>query len=85
MNPKIAKYKAEREKNAEKIAVLQARNRKLDEQITKLENTDIIGIVRESGIDLEALGELLGISKTEPTTLALEAILGNTEERKNEY
>ena len=47
MNPKIDKLKAERSRNSDKIAALQERNRKLDEQIMKLENTDIIGMVRE--------------------------------------
>lgn len=30
MNPKVAKLKEEREKNCEKIAALQARNKKID-------------------------------------------------------
>ena len=38
MNPKIEKLKAERSRNIEKISDLQNRNRKLSEQITKLEN-----------------------------------------------
>lgn len=59
MNPKIEKLKAERSKNAEKISALQERNRKLNEQITKLENTDIIGMVREIGMTPEQLAELL--------------------------
>jgi len=59
MNPKIEKLKAERSKNAEKISTLQERNRKLNEQITKLENTDIVGMVREIGMTPEQLAELL--------------------------
>lgn len=59
MNPKIEKLKAERSKNAEKISALQERNRKLNEQITKLENTDIVGMVREIGMTPEQLAELL--------------------------
>ena len=50
MNPKIEKLKAERSRNIEKISDLQNRNRKLSEQITKLENNDIIGMVREIGM-----------------------------------
>ena len=49
MNPKISRLRAEREKNNGKIAALQTRNREIDSQIMELENTDIIGIVRESG------------------------------------
>lgn len=59
MNPKIEKLKLERTKNSEKISGLQERNRKLSEQITKLENNDIVGIVREIGMTPEQLAELL--------------------------
>lgn len=59
MNPKIEKLKQERAKNSEKISDLQERNRKLSEQITKLENNDIVGIVREIGLTPEELAELL--------------------------
>ena len=59
MNPKIEKLKAERSRNIEKISDLQNRNRKLSEQITKLENNDIIGIVREIGMTPEQLAALL--------------------------
>ena len=59
MNPKIEKLKAERAKNAEKISTLQERNRKLSDQIVKLENTDIVGMVREHDMTPEQLFELL--------------------------
>ena len=59
MNPRIEKLKAERAKNAEKISTLQERNRKLSEQIVKLENTDIVGMVREHDMTPEQLFELL--------------------------
>ena len=59
MNPKIDKLKVARSKNSDKIAALQERNRKLDEQIMKLENTDIIGMVREIGMTPEQLAALL--------------------------
>ena len=57
MNPKIEKLKAERSRNSEKISDLQNRNRKLSEQITKLENNDIIGMVREIGMTPEQLAK----------------------------
>ena len=41
MNPKISKLNAERAKNDGKIAMLQSRNREIDEDIIKLENEDI--------------------------------------------
>lgn len=59
MNPKIEKLKQEHSKNTEKISALQERNRKLSEQITKLENNDIVGLVREIGMTPEQLAELL--------------------------
>ena len=59
MNPKIEKLKAERSRNTEKISDLQNRNRKLSEQVTKLENNDIIGMVREIGMTPEQLAALL--------------------------
>ncbi len=64
MNPRIEKLKAERAKNAEKISALQERNRKLSEQIVKLENTDIIGMVREVGMTPEQLFEMLSSKQT---------------------
>ena len=59
MNPKINKLKAEKEKNLRKIAEMTARNDEIDVQVMELENTDIIGIVRESGISPEQLAELI--------------------------
>ena len=59
MNPKITKLKAERAKNDEKIAALQSRNRELDESIVELENTDIIGLVRATGMSMEELAQFL--------------------------
>ena len=53
MNPKIIKLKAERAKNDEKIAALRSRNRELDESIVELENTDIIGLARATGMSME--------------------------------
>ena len=65
MIAKIVKLKTEREKNSNKISELQARNKKLDGEITELENTDIVGMVRELGLTPESLAELLkGIRKS---------------------
>ena len=47
MNPKIMKLRGELEKNKGKISDLQGRNRELEKQIRELEDTDIIGMVRE--------------------------------------
>ncbi len=59
MNPKIIKLKAERAKNDEKIAALQSRNQELDESIVELENTDIIGLARATGMSMEELAQFL--------------------------
>ena len=59
MNPKIIKLKAERAKNDEKIAALQSRNRELDESIVELENTDVIGLARATGMSMEELAQFL--------------------------
>lgn len=59
MNPKIIKLKAERAKNDEKVAALRSRNRELDESIVELENTDIIGLARATGMSMEELAQFL--------------------------
>ena len=59
MNPKINKLKAEKEKNLRKIAEMTTRNDEIDVQVMELENTDIIGIVRENGVTPEQLAKLI--------------------------
>ena len=63
MNPKINKLRAEVEKNNAKIATLQAKNKALEKQIRELENTDIIGMVREKGMTIEEFAELFQTMK----------------------
>ncbi len=59
MNTKVTKLRAERNKNEAKIADLQARNKQIDELITEQENTDIIGLVRATGMTPDQLAALL--------------------------
>ena len=66
MNPKIQKLNAEREKNDRKIAALKERNKDIDERITEIENTDIIGMVREHKLTPEMLYELICELKNRP-------------------
>ena len=66
MNPKVVKLKEERAKNCEKIFSLQARNKKIDADILSIENTDIIGMVREVGLSPDALAEFLAALKRNP-------------------
>ena len=66
MNPKVIKLKDERDKNCSKIASLQARNKKIDADILSIENTDIIGMVREYGFSPDELMELIKAAKKNP-------------------
>ena len=71
MNPKVIKLKEEREKNVSKIASLQARNKKIDAEILSLENTDIIGMVREEGLSPDMLYELIKAMKKNPAAVPI--------------
>ena len=66
MNPKIEKLKAEHEKNCTKISALQARNKEIDGSVTELENLDIVGVVRDSGVTPEMLAQLIAGLKNKP-------------------
>lgn len=66
MNPKVIKLKEERDKNIEKISSLQARNKKIDAAIVEIENTDIIGMVRDFALSPDQLMELLHAMKKTP-------------------
>lgn len=59
MNPKIKKINTEYQKNAAKIAKLEARQVELTKQRTELENLDIIGLVRGMGLDPDQLAALI--------------------------
>lgn len=59
MNPKIKKINTEYQKNAAKIAELEARQTELTKQRTELENLDIIGLVRGVGLDPDQLAALI--------------------------
>jgi len=76
MNPKVLKLREEREKNSKKIASLQARNKKIDEDIMSIENTDIIGMVRENDLTPDMLYELIRAMKKNPLPMPPQ----NTEE-----
>ena len=59
MNPKISKIEAELLKTNEKISALQDHVRELEQQKTELENTDIVGLVRDAGMRPQELAALL--------------------------
>lgn len=83
MNPRITKLKEERDKLFEKATAYQARIKAIDEQIMKLENTDIVGIVRETGVTIDELTEILALLEKQPNA-ALPEKYTNMEEDDEE-
>ena len=79
MNPKIGKLKTEKEKNLRKIAELTARNEAIDAQVMELENTDIIGLVRENNITPEMLAELIRAALKNPVPAVEMEVANETE------
>ena len=65
INPKLQKLRSELEKNEKKIESLQSRNKDLRQQITALENTTIIGMVRDGGWTVDEVAHLLQQLKTQ--------------------
>lgn len=66
MNHKIEKLRSEHDKNKARIAELQGRNRDLERQITDLENSDILSLVRSQNLTLDQLTALIRGMKTDP-------------------
>lgn len=80
MNPKIKKINAEYDKNAAKIAELQARQKELVRQRTELENSDILELVHSHDLDITRLATLIRTMNTDPAA----ALRGEMEETPNE-
>ena len=80
MNPRITKLKEERDKLFEKATAYQARIKAIDEQIIKLENTDIVGIVRETGVTIDELAELLALLEKQPNAVIPEKYMNMEED-----
>ena len=59
MNSKISKIETELEKTKKKISELQDHVRELEQQKTELENTDIVGLVRDAGMTSQELAALM--------------------------
>lgn len=68
MNARIERLKEDYERNAEKILSLQNKNKQLAEKIKQLENLEILGIVKASGLSIDELLSLLGKTDEAPTT-----------------
>ena len=69
MNPKIKKINAELDKNAAKIAELQARQKELIQQRTELENNDILELIHAHSLDITQLAALIQTMKTDPAAV----------------
>lgn len=80
MNPKIKKINGEFEKNAAKIAELQARQKELTRQRTELENNDILELVHSHDLDITQLAALIRTMNTDPAA----ALRGEMEENPDE-
>ena len=73
MNAKITKLRADNARDRAKISTLQAKCKERDRQIRELENTEIIGMVRETGMTIEQFAELFQSMKgVLPPTMAAE-------------
>ena len=66
MNPRIEKLREERNQALRRRDALNVKIEKLNRKITELENTDIIGVVREKGLTVEQLTEMMNIMKKNP-------------------
>ena len=84
MNPRVAKLREEREKNTAKIASLQERNKKIDADIIKIENTDILGMVHEFGLSPDELYALITAAKKNPIPSVSQTETIETEEENSE-
>lgn len=79
-NPKLKKIDAEYDRNAAKIAELQARQRDLDRQRTEIKNNDILELVHEHKLDYAALSALIQkLDTSRPAVMA-----GETEDIDHE-
>lgn len=59
MNPKIEKLEKEIDRTKAKIAEMQAKLRKLEEQKTELENTDYVAVARSFHLTPQELADFL--------------------------
>lgn len=79
MNPKLPKLRADNEKDRAKVEMLLSRIEAREKTITELENTDIIGMVREIGMTPEQLYELLSGLRPKPVEKEVKPVEENAE------
>lgn len=66
MNPKIEKLEKEIDRTKAKIAEMQAKLRKLEEQKTELENTDYVAVARSFHLTPQELADFLKLRQAGP-------------------
>lgn len=71
MNPKIEKLEKEIDRTKAKIAEMQAKLRKLEEQKTELENTDYVAVARSFHLTPQELADFLKSRQAGSQTEAL--------------
>lgn len=71
MNPKIEKLEKEIDKTKAKIAEMQGKLRKLEEQKTELENTDYVAVARSYKLTPQQLANFLKSQQASPLGEAL--------------
>lgn len=71
MNPKIEKLEKEIDRTKAKIAEMQAKLRKLEEQKTELENTDYVAVARSFHLTPQELADFLKSRQAGSPTKAL--------------
>lgn len=71
MNPKIEKLEKEIDKTKAKIAEMQGKLRKLEEQKTELENTDYVAVARSYKLTPQQLADFLKSQQASPLWEAL--------------
>ena len=84
-NPKIDKLRSERIKNTKKIETLEFRNKEIARQLTELENLDIVGFVRDKGLDIDEFIDLIQSLKENVVPEVSENSENNTEREDNYY
>lgn len=71
MNPKIEKLEKEIDRTKAKIAEMQAKLRKLEEQKTELENTDYVAVARSFHLTPQEFADFLKLRQAGSPTEAL--------------
>ena len=66
MNPRIEKLRAEQQKDLRRREALEQRISERAEELKHLENTDIVGLVEELGMNVDQFFALMNQMKKEP-------------------